>query len=438
MPVHTKRLRLPKSVFQNRPAFFRDVEFRAVQSDEELLESARLVYKEYRACEYIPKNLQERHLSVHQAIPTTVTFVAIHKQKEILGTVTLIEDSPIGVPMESIYADEIHTLRQRGIRFAEIGLLALDEERLAEPQFAMSRFQRLLFVFHVYRAMFDYFRSRSNLDELVACFHPKHEFMYSFLGFLPLGGLKSYGAVQGSPAVARHLNKKDHELKALTDSHFQDLMFYWEKAAQSIKPLRLSSELVHRLFVQKTDSFSRATPDQIRSIRDIYKEEEIRTSGTSSYSVLFDLLTRTPEARAENEPTSSSIEVQDFRVALENAGFKRGDQFVFLTASRLDQEWRIAKQAARLIGGNAVGVGPDVPFEKVASVFKQISPIGIIAENRAVMDQIPEDLLDSLKFVFLLDPLKGGDDKAALFEILLSPPVCVPSRIHFWENLVRP
>src|SRR5258708_20933285 len=205
----TRRLRLPKHIFANVPAFFEDVEFRAVESVEEFTQAAHLVYKEYLSRDYIPANNIPLYLSIHQLLPTSMTFVAIHKQSKVLGTLTSIEDSALGVPMDTIYNDELGRLRQQGIGFAEIGRLAMNEESLRQQPFAMTRHQRLLFLFHLYKALYDHFRGQPHLEKLVACFHPNHDFLYDYLGFEPLGELKSYASVQGSPAVARFLSKEE-------------------------------------------------------------------------------------------------------------------------------------------------------------------------------------------------------------------------------------
>jgi hypothetical protein len=77
------------------PAFSADCEFRVVRSAAEFKLAAHLVHLEYRRKKYSLPNKGQLRMSIHQVVKRSTTLVAIFKKKYILGTVTLLEDSPL-------------------------------------------------------------------------------------------------------------------------------------------------------------------------------------------------------------------------------------------------------------------------------------------------------------------------------------------------------
>ena len=90
-----------------------NIDYRAARSKEELQKAYSLVYKEYLKRKYVTENQSGLRISIHNALPETTTFVGI-ADSEVLATATVIVDSPLGLPMDKIYSDDLKKIRKKG------------------------------------------------------------------------------------------------------------------------------------------------------------------------------------------------------------------------------------------------------------------------------------------------------------------------------------
>jgi hypothetical protein len=156
----------------------------------------RLVYNRYLASGLCAPNPIGMRVTPYHLLPTTTVFVAIY-QGEVIFTLSLIGDGEQGVPMESIFPDEIRGLRAQGVRFGELSCLADRRRELV----------RFLPVFiQTTRLMFQYSMSQGR-DRFVIAVHPKHGRFYErFFGFRRLAGERPYESVLNNPAAAYSLH----------------------------------------------------------------------------------------------------------------------------------------------------------------------------------------------------------------------------------------
>lgn len=84
----------------------------------------RLVHDAYVARGITVPTRSGMKFSPHQVLPGTTTFIA-ERAGRVLGTISLVEDSPIGLPMETVHAAEVAALRHAGRRFAEVSTLSV-------------------------------------------------------------------------------------------------------------------------------------------------------------------------------------------------------------------------------------------------------------------------------------------------------------------------
>lgn len=172
---------------------------------EELKASYRLVYKEYVKRGYCPEHPSQMHYSVYCVFPQSRTFV-LKRHNIFLGTLSLIVDSPCGVPMESLFPNLIGKLRSEGRRVAEVSLLALDQETFKKRSFSLTDFEKLTASFRLFKLMFDYARYVAQATDLVIAVHPKHEDLYRYLTFEIMGLPLAYASACGKPALPMRLN----------------------------------------------------------------------------------------------------------------------------------------------------------------------------------------------------------------------------------------
>jgi hypothetical protein len=170
----------------------RHVAFGLAQSGQAVDQALRLVHDQYVARGYMRAHPSGQRRSPHYALTTTRVFVAT-RGPHVVGTVTLIEDSPLGLPMDEIYGADLDRLRAQRCRLAEVSALA------AHPRYRSNGLPLLL---PLMRVLVLYAVDLAALDVLSIAVNPRHVEFYRRLTFEVFGDLKSYGRVNGAPAVA--------------------------------------------------------------------------------------------------------------------------------------------------------------------------------------------------------------------------------------------
>lgn len=102
------------------------------------------------------------------SLPTTTTFIVLWERK-IVGTMSVIADSPMGLPMDQEF--DLSPLRKKNLRFGEISSLAIDRKH-------RNSFSLPFHLFHFYNR---YVRDYMNLDGTVIAIHPKAISFYETL-----------------------------------------------------------------------------------------------------------------------------------------------------------------------------------------------------------------------------------------------------------------
>lgn len=159
-------------------------------SGEELIAAARLVHDMYVKRGISAPDSSGLRVTSYTAHPRTATFLA-RRDGRIVGTISLVMDSPLGVPMEKIYPEEVGRLRAAGRAVAEVGALAIAQS---------ERGQGLVHL--LTKAMFDHARV-SGVDDLVISVHPDVEDLYrATLLFQRMGRVKIYPGLERSALAA--------------------------------------------------------------------------------------------------------------------------------------------------------------------------------------------------------------------------------------------
>jgi hypothetical protein len=160
---------------------------------DDLHQAQRLVHDVY-----VARGLRDPHARRHAAgTARAVVFVA-RVDGAVGATLSLLRDSPRGLPADTIYARELAALRADGRRLAEVSALAVD---------AQWRGAALALVRPLVQLLGVYARDVEGADELCIAVHPRHASFYEGrFGFTRFGAEKPYAAVQGAPAVGLRLD----------------------------------------------------------------------------------------------------------------------------------------------------------------------------------------------------------------------------------------
>jgi N-acyl amino acid synthase FeeM len=157
----------------------------------------RLTHDQYVRRGYMLPHPTGRRLNLYHALPTTKVLVA-RCGSTLVGTISIVEDSPLGLPMEEIYRDEVSRLRDQGRRVSEVSALAMDAD---SHGCGMAAVLGLLRMIELYAA------DVARLDDACISVNPRHVGFYrKFLDFEIMGPRKSYHRVNGAPAEALRLD----------------------------------------------------------------------------------------------------------------------------------------------------------------------------------------------------------------------------------------
>lgn len=159
--------------------------------------AAALTFEAYAEKELVNARGVPVRVTPFLMMPTTVRLVAI-SQGEVIATMALIVDSPLGLPMENVFGPEITALRRQGRRMVEGGTLAIAKAH-RRSGIAMLMYKA------VYLTAFELL----GLDELLGAVHPDAEPMYvcplRFERLTPQ--VRPYpGLTNGARALGMHLN----------------------------------------------------------------------------------------------------------------------------------------------------------------------------------------------------------------------------------------
>lgn len=193
---------------------------------DELTQTFRLIYAEYMEQGYIQAPHPEGLLySIYNFLPKTCVFI-FRSYLDVISTISYTPHTELfGLPMDSLYKDEIDVLRNQGRKVVEIGSLATERSKRGKNV-----------VMYLYKTIINY-ALFTGVNDLCLMVNPKHVRFYSDIMLCePLGEEKFYPSV-GAPAVAMRVNMDEYEERlklAYGDSEFEtDLHAFFLKMNQS-------------------------------------------------------------------------------------------------------------------------------------------------------------------------------------------------------------
>lgn len=169
------------------------------ETKEELEECFRILHDAYVSSGFMKPDPSGMRISIYTALPTTTTLCAKFNGK-VVGTISLIRESLIGFPMQSIF--NLNEVRSLHGNIAEVSALAI------HPKFRNTGGSIL---FPLMKFMYEYSISYFDTRHLVIAVNPRHIDMYeSLLCFTRLSQnqVDSYDFVNGAPAIGATLDLK--------------------------------------------------------------------------------------------------------------------------------------------------------------------------------------------------------------------------------------
>jgi hypothetical protein len=175
------------------PGIARAIEVNIASNRAEWEQAFELVAANYRARGYEAASSKPLRFTPYHVLPDTQTLVAKHAGQVVATFSVVLDNTLLGLPMESIYGEEITALRNKGHRL-------LETTSLADTGLSVREF---LQVFIALIRLGMQFHTAQGGDTYVITVNPRHKNFYAkVLGFLPLGPCRAYACVQDAPAEA--------------------------------------------------------------------------------------------------------------------------------------------------------------------------------------------------------------------------------------------
>lgn len=205
--VHTRTLAIhPDGPFYSNEATGSGVlTMKQAESRAERRRAFQLVHSAYRKTGLTDDNCGGMRVMRQHLCDETSVFIAKRDGKTVF-TVSLVGDGVYGLPLESLFSEEVAEMRASGIRMAEISCLA----SCLEGEASRKRFDVMVSML----SMVLQSARRRGIDCLVLAVHPAHAKVYERLfGCVRVSDVREYAAVRGNPAVLCQHNFADLDQK---------------------------------------------------------------------------------------------------------------------------------------------------------------------------------------------------------------------------------
>jgi hypothetical protein len=155
----------------------------------------RCLYTSYFKRGLAPRINNEMRLTRYHLLPTTSVFIA-RQGDEVVGTLSMVEDAPLGVPMRSVFDAEVKDVARSHHKLVEATCLAVSDA----PLNGLNIVNGLI-------GMTIQSAARRGISRILIAVHPRHAAYYvRAVGLREFASVRPYPSVGGLPAVGLVLN----------------------------------------------------------------------------------------------------------------------------------------------------------------------------------------------------------------------------------------
>lgn len=184
---------MPNSIQTAVAACDRSLQMKVAETMSEREAAFRLVHQVYQKSGLTSENQMGMRIIRHHLLDTTDVMVAC-RQREVEFSVTLVRDGSLGLPCEALFADEVRSLRESGLRLAEVSCVA-SAYGDADRKEGFDTYVKMI-------ALTIQTARRRGIDRLLLAVHPRHaKFYQRMFGCDACSDTRSYDVVEGNPAI---------------------------------------------------------------------------------------------------------------------------------------------------------------------------------------------------------------------------------------------
>ncbi len=170
------------------------ITIKLAQTQSEIEAAYKLLHDTYVQSGLMSPHPSGMRVNIYSALPYTSVVIA-KEGENVIGTVSLIRDSPIGFPSDKEYLKENDELRNQGFHLVEVSALAIHDQYRRNKNGAIVS---LMLLKYLYNYAFFYMGS----DLLCATVHPRAFVFYkSLFGASQNGAITEYKFVNKALAI---------------------------------------------------------------------------------------------------------------------------------------------------------------------------------------------------------------------------------------------
>lgn len=123
-----------------------DYVFKQAETEDEIEQALRLVYDSYTKLGYINKKIEQLHFNTFLCLPTTTILILKHRD-EVIGTMSIVPDSPFGLPCEATW--DIKAIKASKKRVAEVSSLTIKNTHKNSRGHLLLTFCKLMYEYNL-------------------------------------------------------------------------------------------------------------------------------------------------------------------------------------------------------------------------------------------------------------------------------------------------
>lgn len=250
-----------------------NLDIKLADSKDELIKAFSLTHNTYVQSGYMDPHPSGMRIITYNALPSTKVLI-VRDNGNVTATITLIFDSPLGLPSDEIYPEEMDYLRREGRKIAEGSSFAAQK---------ISRNKN--HVMYLFKKIHTYLQY-AGVDDICIMVHPRHaKFYEKILLFEPMGGVKYLPNLKNAPAVLERLDLRTWgeklQKKTCGKLHRDLYTFFFDNGQgnpdgwlgeNSGNGFYMSQEMLHYFFVEQTNIFRRIDENTMSYIKSCYPD----------------------------------------------------------------------------------------------------------------------------------------------------------------------
>jgi hypothetical protein len=279
----SQRFKVFRSFIDCNPSPSSRLILKVAETREELEACFRLLHEAYVDNGFMKPHPSGMRVTIYHALPTTTTFCAKYDGR-VVGTLSLIRESALGVPLQKIF--DLSAVVKKSGRIAEVSALAVHKD---------FRKTRGSILFPLMKFMYEYCTAFLDTRHLVIAVNPGHiEFYESLLFFqrLSAGVVENFDFVNGAPAIGATLDldeapeifRRHYALKPpcrnlyayFTQLKLPNLEFPNKPSSRTANAPRLTPDLIDYFFNVRTGTFRNLSARKKALLHTLYDQPEYK------------------------------------------------------------------------------------------------------------------------------------------------------------------